>query len=201
MQEGINPYDFIMDSGASPKRRWLPLPTGGGKKQRLLFAFIAGGILLLIFGIIFSLLFSSADTTQQTLKMAQQHKELLRVSEIGVKKSRSDGARNLATTVKLTLQSSEDQIVAIAKKDQKLTNKELSAGKNEVTDQALATAEQTNRFDEAFIETIHAEIRAYLKQLKIVYDASSSKSDKLIINDVHTQLNKLLPAPVGETTN
>lgn len=187
-----NTYEFIMNSGAAPKRSWLP---GGSKKQKIVIVGIAAAILLFIFGLIFTLVFSGNNATaEQTLKLAQQHKELLRIAEIGIDKARSSSAKNLSTTVKLTLQSSEDQITAIAKKDQKVSNAQLSGGKNTKVDDALIRAEQNNRFDEAITETLHAQIRSYLTQVKKVHDASSSKKDKQTLTDLYNQLSKLLPA-------
>lgn len=175
---------------------------GLSKRKRLMLAAAAGAGLLLVFGIIFSLLLGGGgeSTAQQTLKLAQQHKETLRIAEIGIKKSRSSEVRNLATTVKLTLQSTENQIVAIAQKDQeKVTNSQLSAGKNTKTDEALVNAEQNNRFDEKFKQTIYSHIEVYLQQLKIVYNASDSKSDKQVLDNIYSQLYKILPSQTNSS--
>lgn len=175
---------------------------GLSKRKRLMLAAAAGAGLLLVFGIIFSLLLGGGgeSTAQQTLKLAQQHKETLRIAEIGIKKSRSSEVRNLATTVKLTLQSTENQIVAIAQKDQeKVTNSQLSAGKNTKTDEALVNAEQNNRFDEKFKQTIYSHIEVYLQQLRIVYNASDSKSDKQVLDNIYSQLYKILPSQTNSS--
>lgn len=188
------PYDFIMNSGASPQKKGL-LPSGMSKKQRILIVVGAGLGLLMIFGIVFNLLFNRPDPALgASLKMAQKHVEVLRVADIGVKKAKSSNTRNLASTAKLSLQSSEDKIVAIASKGRKITPAQLNAAKDLKTDEELTTADQNNRFDEAFTETIHTQIRAYLTQLRTVYQVSKSKEDKKILDEVHNQLNKVLPS-------
>lgn len=194
MESEQPPYDFIMNSGATPQKKGL-LPSGMSKKQRILIVAGAGLALLMIFGIVFNLLFNRPDPTLgASLKMAQQHTEVLRVADIGVKKARSSTTRNLASTVKLSMQSSEDKIVAIASKGRKIAAAQLNSAKDLKTDEALTTADQNNRFDEAFTETIHTQIRAYLAQLRTVYQASKSKEDKKVLDEVHNQLNKVLPA-------
>lgn len=190
------PYDFIMNSGAAPQKPGL-LPAGADKKQRVLIAAGVGVVLLIIFGVAYNLLFNRPDPTlAASLKMAQQHTEALRVADIGLKKARSSDARNLAATVKLSLQSSEDKIVAIASKGRKLNKAQLEATKDTKTDELLTRADQNNLFDQAFRETIQAQIRAYLKQLRVVYEGSTSKADQKTLDEVHSQLNKILPAPV-----
>lgn len=200
MKQQQRPDDFIMNPKSKPGK--VSQLDGLSKRKRLMLAAAAGAGLLLVFGIIFSLLLGGGgeSTAQQTLKLAQQHKETLRIAEIGIKKSRSSEVRNLATTVKLTLQSTENQIVAIAQKDQeKVTNSQLSAGKNTKTDEALVNAEQNNRFDEKFKQTIYSHIEVYLQQLKIVYNASDSKSDKQVLDNIYSQLYKILPSQTNSS--
>lgn len=190
------PYDFIMNSGAAPQKSGL-VSGGVSKKQRILVVGAVGLFLLIIFGVVFNLLFNRPDPNlAQSLKMAQQHTETLRIADIGVKQARGSDARNLAATVKLSLQSSGDKIVAIASKNQKINVAQLNATKNVKIDELLTTANQNNRFDEVFTEVIYAQIRSYLQQLMVVYQNSTSKSDKQTLDEVHSQLNKILPAQV-----
>lgn len=168
--------------------------SGAGTKKRVLVVIGILMALVLVFGLAFSFLFSGGDeTAQQTLKLAQQHTELIRISEIGAKQARAQDTKNLATTVKLVLQSSESEVVAIAKRDQPVSNTQLSAGKNTKTDTLLETAEQTNRFDEAFIETLFSQLRAYQQSLKTTHAQLSSAKEKQTLNDLYIQIDKLLP--------
>lgn len=194
MESEQPPYDFIMNSGASPQKQGI-LPSGASKKQRILIMAGIGAVLLIIFGMIFSLLFGGENpNTAASLKMAQQHTEALRIADIGTKKARGSEARNLAATAKLSLQSTEDKIVAIASKERKLKPAELAGAKSTKTDDLLTRAEQNNLFDEAFIETLRGQIRTYLAQIRVVHQGSSSKNDKKTLDEVHAQLSQILPA-------
>lgn len=194
MQSQQPPYDFIMNSGASPQKKGL-LPSGMSKKQKVFIFGGAGLFVLLILGAIFSLFFNRPDPgLDASLKMAQQHTEILRVADIGTKKAKSSTTRNLAATIKLSMQSSEDKIVAIASKGRKPTPAQLNAAKDLKTDEALTTADQNNRFDDAFTSAIHDQIRQYLQQIRIVYDATNSSQDKKTLDEVHTQIAKILPS-------
>ncbi len=194
MAQEKNPYDFIMNPGQKPKLKLPAFLSGNNKKQRIIIVAAGSVFLIIIMMMLFSFIFRN-NNGPQTLKLVQQHTELLRISDLGKRDARGSDAKNLASTIKLTLQSTEDQIVAIAKKDQKIGAKEISGGKNTKTEQTLTEAKQNNRFDEVFTETIYVQIRTYLTQIKVVYDASSSNNDKKTLNDLHTQLSKLLPAP------
>ncbi len=194
MESKQPPYDFIMNSGASPQKRGL-LPSNTTKKQRVLMMAGAGVVFLIIFGIVLSLFFNRPDPALgASLKMAQQHTELLRVADIGTRQAKSSTTRHLSATVKLSLQSSEDSILSIANKNRKLTPAHLNAAKNLGTDENLTSASQNNRFDEEFTSTIHAQISEYLKQIQVVKDATKSDQDKKTLGEIHDQLARILPS-------
>lgn len=168
---------------------------GSSIKKRLLI--MAGGLgaLALVFGIVFSLLSSGGEkVAQQTLKLAQQHTEIIRVADMGATKATAQDTRNTATTIKLVFQSYQSQLTAVASKTQKVSGSQLSAGKNAKTDTSLETAKQNNRFDEAFLETIYSQLRSYQQALKSVVPLLDSSKDKQTLNELHEQISKLLPA-------
>jgi hypothetical protein len=192
MPKQQNPYEFIMSSGAAPKKSWLPTPAN--KTQRIIFVAAGGFILLLLIVVGFSVISGGNNgDTDRLLKLAQQHAEIVRVAEIGTEKARSPQARNLAATTKLTLQSSQGDLLDVVNKFTKVGSKELAAGKNQDTDKALETAEQSNRFDEAFIETMNKSLSSYSSELKAVYDASSSEDNKRVYSEIFNQVTTLLP--------
>ena len=194
MQPEQPPYDFIMSSGAEPQKKGFF--ANATKRQRILVVGGAAMVMLMLLGILLALFSSGTDPRlEQRLKLGQQHAELLRISDIGIRKARGSDARNLATTAKLSLSSYEAKVTEIAKKNQaKVTNAQLAGGKDPKTDEALTTAEHNNRFDEVFTETMYVQIRAYLKQLQTVYKNSTSNSEKQTLDEVHRQLNGLLPS-------
>jgi len=149
-------------------------------KKRLVLA-VGGGLgLLVVISIVMSLVLGGGGAKKdQLVALAQQQNELIRVAEIGVEKGRNAQARQLAVTAQLSL-TSEQAALQSALKTQgvKVGNKELIAGKNTKTDTKLTQAEQTNRFDEVFLEHLKGELVSYQKNLKTAYDEASSKKFK-----------------------
>jgi hypothetical protein len=163
-----NPYDFL---DTQPVKKSL-LPGVGGDKQKLLIL-IGGGLgLLALIGIILALVFGGAPSNkEQLMSLAKQQNELIRVSSIGVEKARDNQARNLALNAKLTLTTDQQPLLtALRSQKVKPTAKQLAASKNAKTDQILTDAEQTNRFDEVFTNTLQSQLVAYQKELKAAYD-------------------------------
>lgn len=173
-----------------------PVNQGPSKKKRIMIVAGGGIVLLLVIILGISLIFggSSGDSPERTLKLAQLHTELIRVSELGKKSARGQAAKNLATTTHVTLLSDEAIIVGLAEKDQKIPSKLLRAGQDAKTDEALTEAEQRTQFDQVFIPLLIDEIKEYQKELAAAYDASNSKSSRDIYNRVHTNLTRIIDA-------
>ena len=196
MPDGQNPYDFILNSSNQPKKSGLGhfLSSPQNKTQRIIFIAAGGVILLMLALIVFSLIFSSGGGNRdQLLGLAQRHAELVRVSDIGLEKSRDSEARNLAATTKLSLQSSQSNLMTIVNKTGKVGNKELSAGQDPETDKALEAAERNNRFDEAFIQILSDQLQEYQTELKATHSASSSAANKQTYSNILNQVGALLP--------
>jgi len=190
MAEHHPDYDFIMNPAQAPKKSIIP--AGNSMKQRLIIV-AAGAVLLLIAAIVVIALISSAGKAGQAdlVKAAQQQAEIIRVSKLGLDRARGSSAKNLATTTNLSMQSDQTALLAALKtQGVKVSNEELAAGKDTKTDTALITAEQSNRFDEAFTEAIQAQLVAYQKTLKTAYDSASSTKlkDALALQFEHAGL-------------
>ncbi len=165
---------------------------GPSKKQRIIAVAVGGVILLIVLLIGASLIFGGGSSSKETsLKLAQLHTELIRVSEIGMDKAQGQSAKNIATTTNLTLQSSLPTIMEIATKDQKIEKKLLAAGQDSKTDKTLTDAEQRSQFDEAFIELLVVEIKEYQKALTSAFEESKSKNNKAAYDDLFKNLKKI----------
>jgi len=187
LMQPISDYDFIMSTNHKPKKSLLP--SGGSKQSRILI-FVSGVILLLIIATVVMVAISSSGKGQEEtlLKAAQQQAELIRVSKIGIDKARDPATRNLAMTTNLSLQSDQSALLTHVK----ASSKQLALGKNTKTDIALTSAEQSNKFDEVFTQTIHTELTAYQKTLKTAYDGSSSKKLKTTLAEEYAHTGILL---------
>jgi hypothetical protein len=178
-----NPYQFIVDTDHNKKK---PLVPRGDSKRARIFIVVGGALLLLVAGIIVAALISNAANAGKAdlLKVAQKQAELVRISELGMTRAQGSSAKNLATTVNLSLQSDQATLIASLKSaGVKVSLKELALGKNPKTDTALTTAEQANKFDEVFTETIQTQLLDYQKSLKTAYDKASSTKLKQTLSD------------------
>jgi hypothetical protein len=167
-QADKNPYDFLNES-PEPKKGLL---KGQGPRQRLLIVLAGSLILLAIVALIISLAFGGAPSNKlELISIAQQQNEIIRVATIGDQKARESQAKSLGLTTKLTLISDQQPLLnALKSQKVKIAPKQLSAGKNPSTDQALTQAEQANRFDDEYIKTLQNELATYQKALKSAYD-------------------------------
>jgi len=191
-----NDYDFILSGGQQSR----PYQNPGDKKKRILMVVAGGALLLMVFAIVFSLIFGGGGTaTERLVSLARQQTELMRVADIGVEKARGSDAQNLAAIVKLSVGSNQQELIPLI--DRKLPAKELALGENAKTDELLTTAEQNNRFDEAFTELMTQELADYQAALKQAFDASSSASTKKVLNTAYQNTQTILgeaPNPQGE---
>lgn len=187
-----NPYDFITNPAVQPKKKLLP--SGGSKTSRLIIVGL-GGILFIFLAttIIGFIKGANGGYREDFASLAQQQVELIRVSDIGMTKSREAQARYLATTTKLTLISEQPVILADAKKaGAKVDAKSLSLGHDSKTDALLTSAGQANQFDQVFIKTLRAKLTKYQQTIKKVHDATSKPSVKSTLSKDYTDIGNLI---------
>ncbi|MCA9332762.1 hypothetical protein KDA00_02715 [Candidatus Saccharibacteria bacterium] len=173
-----NPYEFITNPSAPPKKKFS-LPSGGGKAQKILLFLGVFVILIAFLSIGSSVLNSGENARKEQLKdVVYQQKELIRVSEIGIKKSTTTEARNLAVTTQITLTSEQSELQDALKKLGVKTDSKTIGGPNKKTDEKLTAAEQANNFDEVFLETLRADLTKYAKAVQTAYKNNPSKKTK-----------------------
>ncbi len=184
-------YDFIMSSGQPSKRSLLP--KGASKLQRILIFIALVGILVTIGAVIFSLVLGGNNSnTEKLVAISAKQTELARVAAIGEKDAVGTDAKNLASTVSLSLISGQQQLsVVISKQGRKIKPQELNSAKNEKTDKLLTTAGQSNRFDETFIEIMQTGLVDYQKALNDAYNSSSSTDEKQTLENLYNQVKLL----------
>ena len=184
MQPQTNDYEFILNTDHKPKKKSV-IPSGNSKQSRILIV-IGGLSLLLIIGLVVMSFINSAGNATKTelVKVAKQQTELVRVSEIGVKRAKGGTARNLAVTTSLSLRSDQAALSSsLAGVGIAVDAKELAAGINQETDATLTAAEQSNKFDEVFIQTLQAELTDYQQTLKSAYDKATNKKLKATLSE------------------
>lgn len=194
MQPESGQYDFIMNTDHKPKKPLVP--SGNSKQSRIIIVVVAAFVLIIAVIVVFSLISSAGNAGKDELiKAAQQQSEILRISKLGTDRARGTSAKNLATTTSLSLQSDQTTLLASLKSHGiKLSSKDLALGKNAKTDTILTTAEQSNKFDEVFTQTIQAELVTYQKTLKAAYDKADSNKLKQTLSDEFNHASLLATA-------
>ncbi|CAN5681196.1 hypothetical protein BH23PAT1_BH23PAT1_1300 [soil metagenome] len=187
----VNQYQFINDLGEPPKKSKIP----GGSSKKVRIAVVLIGVLLfaIIASIFISFLGSSGKADVEALESAakQQH-ELIRIADIGVKKSRGQAARNIAVTTKLSLKSQQTEMLSAVKlHKKKFGNKELKAAEDPKNDQLLTAAEQSNRFDEEFISWIEKSLTDYQKTVERAYEGAKTTKLKEALLQQYQSANTL----------
>lgn len=186
-----NAYSFITDHNKPGKRSLLP--TGGSKQSRIMM--VVGIVLAIsIVGVVIMAVLNGIDNSQKQdwLTLAQKQQEIIRISEVGATKAQGRDTKNLATTTKLTLESSQALVNKLAKSNgANVSSKALLVGKNAKTDADLKTAEQTNQFDTAFQDILKNELNEYQALLKKLHDGSKSKTTKAGLSSAYNNANIL----------
>ena len=175
-----NNYDFIFNPPAKKKKGLLP--GSNTPKERLLMAAVGGGVLLIILLLVIGMLFSGKSSTEALLDIAQRQTEIIRVSDLGLKKAKTSDARNLAINTKLTVQTSANfTLDRLEKLGEKIKPKTLALKTNTQTDQVLTNAGLNNKFDSTFVETLRSILTEYRQAVKKLYDTTSSQTEKQIL--------------------
>ncbi len=187
-----NPYDFITDHGASPKK---PLFGGGGMQQKL-FVVVGGLAILTIVLVLAATLFGGQSSQDTYWKAIQQQAEITRVANIGAKSASNSETRNFAITVRQTMQSQQTDLYSLASDAgiEKIDNKKVAAGIDNETDSKLTNASQLNQFDETFTELMVEQLQGYQNTLKTIYESSRSQKNKEKLDSMYAQIQTLVRA-------
>ncbi len=194
-QQPYNPYDFILNGSQPQPKSKLPLPIKptSGKSKVLLFGAI-GVIVLMLLIILFSIFTGGKDTTQQLLTLAQQQQEIIRISNLGSNRTRTQDAANLSTNTTASVTSSQQEVITLIGKKAKLNEKTLSVKKDLKIDAELNSAAQNNQFDTVFTSTLQTKLAAYQKELKTLYDESKNTKTKTVLKRAYDGTTTLLNA-------
>lgn len=191
-QTSANPYDFLQPAQQKPKKSILP--AGNSVLQRL--AIVLGIILFLVIGfIVVKNILGSAgkENTTNLVTVVKQQTELIRVADLGASKAKLNITKNLAVTVKASLNSDKPALVkAITDSGTKVDKKSLGSTKDKKTDEQLDKAEQDNRFDEVFTQVMTTKLGEYQKSLKIAYESASGKKLKDSLNVDYQHINLII---------
>lgn len=186
-----DPYGFIFNP-PKPPRQPFTLP---GDSMGIRIAFAAGGLIILIilFSVGSSFLNKSSNLQKQKLlSLAQMQSEIASLADTASEKITDKGLLYRAATVKVTTESSQQQVISALKKrgKKKIKDKELNVT-NPANAAALSEGEQNGRYDEAYMQLLQKELNTYHQKLKDVYDTGST-TEKSIVSTADDQIKLLL---------
>ncbi len=175
-----NPYGFITDPGAGFQ---IPPKKSRPKLLSNKILLIAAGILVIfivILLIVSALSNNKNQGTQKLVDLVAQQTEIQRVSALGLEKTRSSTAKNLAATTSLSLKTLQRDTAQLlkAKAVPALTVAQKGALKSKKTDDALLVADQNNTYDSAFVAIMLANLANNQSTLKQAVDAATTKTEK-----------------------
>lgn len=179
----------------SPQKGRVPGVGGGPGMLRKIIIVAAGGVMLLIVGIIVSnVLSSSGKGAINDLKgLAAEQAEIIRVSDLGVKSAKSADTKNIAATTSLVVRTMQQRTLKlISIKGGKITTKEQASRANSETDEALKSAEQSNRYDEVFNQFLVNELTKYQSEIKTAYDSNVGENDRDVLGAAFTGTSLIL---------
>lgn len=201
-----NQYDFILNP-EQPKSSEGIFGPDSSKATKIALV-IVGAILLIILIAVFMNLLTrgSKQATNRLLGIAQEQAEISRVAAIGIKNARTDPTQGYANSVKLTIDTSQQDILALLRKrGVKVEAKILNKKQNQKTDKQLEDARLTNRFDDVFSQIIHSQVASYRSHLEAAYKDTTSTSEKDTLKrniaSADILLGKQLKQPSQSNTN
>ena len=188
-----NPYAFLYEQPKTKKSSLLP--SGNSTKQRIIYVVLALMVLIFVAMMVISFIGSAGKENTANLKIVvTKQAELIRVSNIGVAKSKDQTTKNLAITTSLSISSSQASLLALLKKSGiNITPKDLALGSKSATTTLLSNAEQANNFDEVFVKELQTEISEYRSSIKTAYDSSSGENTKKALDNAFSQTQVLFP--------
>lgn len=183
--QDTNPYGFFLDQ--TPTGKTSMLGAGGSSMITRILVVLVGLVGLLIGGFfVASLLFKTPDNAQRLLAVATTQQELIRVSDLGSKNVDDSRLQNFALTSKLSLTSSQQQLVSfLGKIGTEVDPKVLSASADNRTDAALKASESANTYDSTFASIMQRNLKKYEGSLKQAIQASTSRSEKELLLKQH----------------
>lgn len=189
-------YEFIIgEATKGPLEPQAPNTPNKSKIKLLIFGAI-GVVLVLITILLVSLFTGGSDKAALSLiAVARQQTEVIRVAEVGAKKSRDAQNKAFAVTVQSAVKSDNGSLLSYLKanglpSDSKSIGSSLSAG---TTDQTLTQAEQANQFDAVFVDVLTEEISKYQATLQTAYESSESAAAKTLINQFFQNTEFITP--------
>jgi len=190
-----DPYDFIMNPAPLPPKKKFAVSGGGSSLRGKVLKLLAGAVLLIIVLIVGArLAFGNRTGNASTLvSLAATQQEIVRVTTLGLQKTKNPSVLAFAQTAKLTVSSQNSDLMAYLKKNGvKYKPEQLSAAKDSTFDDKLTSAAANNQLDEVFLDLLKASLDTYKTELKKDYNSSSNQKTKDLLSADYDSITVLL---------
>jgi hypothetical protein len=169
---------FIMDPAQPPKKP-RKFSLGGSPFKKILVA--VGGLILLL--IISSLFSGRSHVSPQLVSAAQQQQALIHLTTNAANEpSMSDASKNFAITTKLSLTSSQRQLLSyMSRNHKKLNSKALNLKVSSSADKQLAAALSDGSYDRTFLLIMQQQLNAYQRQLSLARANTPGHNGRVLI--------------------
>lgn len=179
--QGQTPYDFFMEDGQQKGGGGLGFNSDNGPSKKILII-IAAVLGLTFAGIILAVVLGGNQQPIPLSSVVRVQQEIIVITEDGTKNARTDTVRNLATTARLAMLSSQPELIAQAgKQGVEITQEELAAATNAQASQALAAALPANTYDATFQGIMKAELAKYDAALNAAMAAAANQQELALL--------------------
>lgn len=168
--------DFIMKDPPKPKKNFgLP---GLGLPRPVAIALIVIIVLIIIILIYAAISGSKGAGSTSLTSLAARAQEMSRTASLAVTDSQDPNLQALATTVKTTMDSQENQFSAyLSVNGQKLDPKVLAASQNSTTDQLFQSATQNGNLSSTYANYLVSNLNSY--KIELADQATKTNSTTL----------------------
>jgi hypothetical protein len=196
-------YAFITNP-QQPVKPSLLASLPGGNSLIVRIGLVAGGlvVLVVIFGIFRSLLFSGPDLTS-FVTIAQEQQELIHLAtnvseqEGGV----SAGNQNLAATIQASLTSSQATTIKyLTTNHKKINEKQLQLKVSAATDTQLTAAAAAGTYNQTFRDIMQSKLTIYGNTLATAYKQGFGPKGQALLTDSYRQ-QQLFQTQLKESIN
>ncbi len=185
-------FDFIMGNAPKASR---PVRSGGGKTWVvvLIGAVVVIGLLWLILSLVTG--GGGSSKTAPLVSLAQTQTEIARVAKSANDSNqlRSQDVKNFAQNTQLSMQTDEQSMVDLLKKNGvSLKDKQLALKQNSQTDSTLKAALGSDTYDSTFVSLMQTQLQSYQTALQQAYSTATSQTEKKLLSDDFNHVNLLL---------
>ena len=186
---GHNPYEFIMNSTAPPKRSFV---NSGSLLVRL--SLIVGAlVVVVIIAVVVASSLAPKGSVPGMLSMVSRQQEILRIAADANKKAVGQDTRNFVANVQAAITTDRLQITGFASgHGGNITPQVLAADRSTTTDTLLLNAASTNTYDTAAARNLAEQLQDYQTLALNTYKQAKNKQSKQILQTAYGNATRLL---------